>query len=204
MSMNTYEAPYVKGLPNWDEIPAAELSNSPWGRPPDGLTVSARLCYDKNGLKVRLCARESRILSRFEGLCDMVCLDSCLEFFFCPQEKDKRYFNFEFNPRGALYLGFGTDRHNSVRQVLTGYRELFSVAPFGVPDGWGMEFSIPLSFMRIYLPDLSLEKGHRMRGNFYKCGDETETPHYLCWNPIIWEKPDFHQSKFFGSIVLSS
>ena len=41
------------------------------------------------------------------------------------------------------------------------------------------------------------------RANFYKCGDKTVVQHYSTWNPILLEKPDYHQSSFFGKITLS-
>jgi hypothetical protein len=39
-------------------------------------------------------------------------------------------------------------------------------------------------------------------GNFYKCGDETEYPHFGCWNLIASPVPDFHRPEYFGEIVL--
>ncbi|GHV67008.1 hypothetical protein AGMMS49928_03060 [Spirochaetia bacterium] len=161
----------------------------------------AQLCYTGAAIFVRLSVREQDILSRFSGLLDEVCRDSCLEFFFSPGE-DRRYFNFEFNPAGALYLGFGRDRYHTSRQVLVDYREQFSVIPRSFEGGWGIDFSIPLSFIQLYVPSFRLESGTTLRGNFYKCGDETKHPHYLVWNPIVSDHPDFHQPKDFGTILL--
>ena len=36
--------------------------------------------------------------------------------------------------------------------------------------------------------------------NFYKCGDDTTKPHYLSWNPVKTENPDFHRPEFFGTL----
>ena len=36
--------------------------------------------------------------------------------------------------------------------------------------------------------------------NFYKCGDKLQTPHFLSWNPIDLEKPNFHCPEFFGML----
>ncbi|GHU84921.1 hypothetical protein FACS189473_3230 [Spirochaetia bacterium] len=129
-------------------------------------------------------------------------IDSALEFFFSPLPDDPRYFNFEFNPLGTIFLGFGLDRDRSVRQVIPGYRELFAVAPFRFDGGWGIDFAIPASFIGIYLPSFKLEKGCILRGNFYKCGDETESPHYLAWNPVDSRSPDFHRPECFGQFRL--
>jgi len=40
--------------------------------------------------------------------------------------------------------------------------------------------------------------GKTVRANFYKCGDELQTPHFLSWNPVRTERPDFHRPDFFG------
>ncbi len=45
----------------------------------------------------------------------------------------------------------------------------------------------------------SLE-GKRIPANFYKCGDKLRTPHFLSWNKIEIEKPDFHRPDFFGEL----
>jgi hypothetical protein len=196
----TYTAVYQEGDPPWDVLKTAEIDIPHWVKPPEGLAACARLCYDREKIKVRLQAREKKILSRFSGLIDMVCNDSCLEFFFSPGEG--RYFNIEFNPRGSMYLGYGTDRHHSYRLYIPKYRELFSVAPFSTEGGWGVDFSVPAAFIRLYAPAFALEKGRVFPANFYKCGDETDVPHYLAWNRVEWPEPDFHRPEYFGNILL--
>ena len=37
--------------------------------------------------------------------------------------------------------------------------------------------------------------------NFYKCGDETQKPHYLSWSPVKTSKPDFHSPEYFGKLI---
>jgi hypothetical protein len=39
-----------------------------------------------------------------------------------------------------------------------------------------------------------------IKANFYKCGDELQTPHFLSWNPIEIDQPDFHRPDFFGTL----
>lgn len=54
-------------------------------------------------------------------------------------------------------------------------------------------------FRRIYGRDV--RPGQRAAGNFYKCGDETEFPHYGAWSPVRTLSPDFHRPEFFGTLV---
>ena len=36
------------------------------------------------------------------------------------------------------------------------------------------------------------------RANFYKYGDILTIPHYVTWNQVGTEKPDYHQPEYFG------
>ena len=44
--------------------------------------------------------------------------------------------------------------------------------------------------------------GYTFKGNFYKCGDETDYPHFGMWNPVGTEKPDFHRPEYFGELII--
>jgi hypothetical protein len=199
--MRVYTGEKIEGVPNWDSIEKAPVDIAPWKEFPLTMEVFGQVCHDGAALRVRLAAFEKEPLARFTGDTDMVCLDSCLEFFFSPMA-DGRYFNFEFNPRGTVYLGFGTGRQLSIRQLVKNYREFFSVTPFTAGGFWGVEFAVPAAFIALYCPGFTLEKGRVIKANFYKCGDETKTPHYLVWNTVGTAKPDYHRPEFFGELVL--
>jgi hypothetical protein len=199
--MRTYTIPRVEGSPDWDSIEKAPVDSKPWKEFPLSMEVFAQVCHNGGALQARLSAGEEDPLARFSGDTDMVCLDSCLEFFFSPMA-DGRYFNFEFNPRGALYLGFGLGRDFTARLLIKNYRDFFAVKPFSGGGFWGVEFMVPADFITLYCPGFTLEKGRALTGNFYKCGDETKTPHYLVWNPVNTEKPDYHRPEFFGRLMV--
>ncbi len=126
--------------------------------------------------------------------------DSCMELFLMPDPETPQYLNWEFNPAGAMYLSIGTDRHKRETVARENYRELFQVKTAIHSAGWNLEFIIPLTFLRRFFPSLALEAGGVMRGNFYKCGDNTPRPHYGCWSPINLPQPDFHCPAFFGEL----
>ena len=70
-------------------------------------------------------------------------------------------------------------------------------------DGWTAEYCLPLDFFRLFYPDFRLIPGIHFRGNCYKCGDRTEHPHFLAWNPVHTPTPDFHRPEFLGEMILS-
>jgi len=55
--------------------------------------------------------------------------------------------------------------------------------------------------IRLYWPDFRF--GGDMAGNFYKCGDETASPHYLAWAPLSSAQPDFHRRQDFGLLTVA-
>jgi hypothetical protein len=63
---------------------------------------------------------------------------------------------------------------------------------------WTLTVDIPFSLLGIDAHNLPAS----IKANFYKCGDETSVPHYVSWNPIEVENPDFHRPEFFGELVM--
>ena len=106
----------------------------------------------------------------------------------------------ECNPIGSIY--FGAQRETRVRPILKDAKALLSLETERHPDGWEVRYHIPLDFIRIFYPDFVLDSGRRFTANCYKCGDKTENPHYLAWNPMICDKPDFHRPMDFGEMIL--
>ncbi len=185
--------------PEWEKIPAAELRHTGW-LPPSGVSAKAQACHDGGTLYLRMEAVEANIRATLRDPLDMVCNDSCLEFFFAPSVNDRRYFNFECNPLGTLYLGFGAERETRVRQIVPD-PGIFHIAPFFTEAGWGVSMSIPLAFLQLYVPDFTFSGP--AAANFYKCGDLTETPHYLAWSPLSCSQPDYHRRAEFGQIIFA-
>jgi hypothetical protein len=133
----------------------------------------------------------------------MVCEDSCVEFFVSPED-DGIYYNLEFNGIGTCLLGAGTGRENSIRanpEIVSKIRRLTSVGNNPVKEqkgkfAWNITIAVPFGvFFHHNIKEL---KGKTFRANFYKCGDMLTVPHYVTWNPVGTEKPDYHQSKYFG------
>lgn len=195
--MREYTAQHCNGMPNWADVPAVNIDQKL--HPTDAnVTAQAQLCYDEHALYVRLSAQEEQIRAELTGKLDEICEDSCLEFFFCPAENDPRYFNIECNPNGCLFLGFGSNVDELVRLI----PENPSIQPVAkqIPGGWETIYAIPYSFIRMFFPGFSPASGSTMRANFYKCGDKTEIPHYLCWNQVPQQRCAFHNPGAFGLV----
>ena len=186
--------------PDWQTVPAVELRHTGW-LPPCPISARGQACHDGHTLFLRMEAREAVPRATLTGPLEQVCDDSCLEFFIAPAPGDARYLNFECNPLGTLYLGFGALRATRVRQIVRD-PGMFQIHPFPLEGGWGVTLAIPGDFIRVYLPEFDFSG--EAAGNFYKCGDKTATPHYLAWSPLSCDTPDFHRRQDFGTLVFET
>ena len=162
----------------------------------------AQLCWDETHLYVCLSATEPNILARFDDDQSSVCRDSCLEMFLNPIASDGRYFNIEINPNGASFFGFGHDRYDLMRLHPWNVRELLNIKTVVTGNFWSVSYCIPANVIQLFMPEFELKSGHRMRANFYCCGDDIVPVHELMWNPITNGNSDFHQPEFFGDLLL--
>jgi len=132
--------------------------------------------------------------------------DSCVEFFISPNQDDGIYYNFEFNCIGTCLIAAGIPHQNrdfATPEKISSIRRLpdLGFQPFEERKNlteWQLSVVIPYSSFFKH-PDFSPE-GKEVHANFYKCGDELTIPHFLSWNPVKTEKPDFHRPEFFGKI----
>lgn len=165
--------------------------------------VRFNIAYSDNEVFLKYYITENSVKAEKTKSNEMVCEDSCVEFFVSPAG-DGIYYNFEFNPIGTILLGSGHGRSDSVRASenhISLIRRITSLGtePFTEIKGkviWNITIAIPLK--AFYNHNIERLNGKTFRANFYKCGDKLSVPHYVTWNPVKTEKPDFHRPEHFG------
>ena len=133
---------------------------------------------------------------------DPVFQDSCMEAFldFFPDLTDYGYLNIEINANGAARCRFGRSRED--RKYL---------AEMGVPhpaitvcrqaDFWQIHCLLTEKFLeKLYQRPCHFSKGHELRGNFYKCAEMTQPPHWASWTEL--KRLDFHSPECFGTLTI--
>ncbi len=187
----------MQAAPMSDAIPEAIIDYYAWEKNDYRPYAAARVSLWEDALFVRLSCREKDPLVRcHHGPDGTPWLDSCLEFFFMPEGGD-RYLNLEMNAGGGYCCSLGPGREGRV------YRKPF--VPGGEPkptvgDGfWRVDAVLSVSGLKALF---GVERLSALRGNFFKCGEETEFPHYGMWNPVGTPTPDFHRPEFFAPILL--
>jgi hypothetical protein len=167
--------------------------------------VELAIAYSDREILLKYYVTENYFKAEKTETNQMVCEDSCVEFFVSPED-DGIYYNFEFNGIGTCLLGTGTGRDNSKRanaEFVSKIRRLTSAGkkPVSEKTGefkWTITIAIPYEvFFHHKIKDL---KGKTFRANFYKCGDMLTVPHYVTWNPVGTENPDYHQPEYFGML----
>lgn len=195
--MNNYRIMTVPGEPEEQAVPQLQLDRILW-TPDFGIRAFGWICHDAENLYVHLQAEEEYIRAELTTPLSPVNEDSCLEFFFMPEGED-RYLNFEVNPNGCLHIGFGRSRRERVCLVRRDAQEFFRIRPARTENGWAVRYRIPLVFLRLLWPAFTFSG--TLRANVYKCGDLTVHEHYLSWNPVVSETPDFHRPEDFGQMT---
>ena len=175
--------------------------------------VSFRIAYSQQMLFIEYYVKEANIKALYsEDKDSKPFKDSCCEFFFSP-ECNSNYYNMELNCIGKGTFAFrrGGRKGPKIAYGEEIMKRIFrystlgeapietSVKENGELFEWKLTVAIPLEcFTETPMNEL---KGKTMRANFYKCGDDMPKPHFLTWNRIELEKPDFHTPDFFGALT---
>lgn len=133
--------------------------------------------------------------------------DSCVELFIAFD--DSGYYNLEFNCLGFTKIAYGNGRND--RELLP--TEVIKQLSFSskinansvINSNGGFNWEIMLVIPREVFINHEIISFHHLeaKGNFYKCGDGLPQPHFLTWNMIEAEHPDFHRKEFFGELAFS-
>lgn len=172
----------------------------------EGIKVSFTIGHDGSNIYLNYHVVEPQVRAVNTEFNSPVWEDSCVEFFFAPSRNKAFYYNFECNAIGTVLCGYGKDRHQREHlpeSILSQVETIPSLGkePIGRIWGetnWELRIKIPkevLVFSKI--EDLS---GLKAKGNFYKCGDKLENPHYLSWEPVRSPEPNFHLPEHFGQL----
>lgn len=175
---------------NWEEYPYKPI-------------VAFDIARSNTSLYIRYFVRGNSIKALYDEDGSPVYKDSCVEFFM-KRVGDHNYYNFEFNCIGTcdashrqsreIKESLNSHEYASIRRYSSTERKSFTEKT-GL-HAWELVVAIPFRLMGLD-PDNLPEK---IVGNFYKCADDTEFPHFVSWSPIDLAEPNFHCPEFFGEI----
>jgi hypothetical protein len=167
--------------------------------------VTVQISFNQDELFLQFKVKEQSVKAEYSESNGKVWADSCVEFFLSP-DKNEEYYNLEMNCIGTILLGFRKKGETAVHassELISAIRKISSLGdvPFAErnePTEWQITTAIPWEVF--FMHNLKTISGMKMRGNFYKCGDELAVPHFVSWTKIKTEKPCFHAPEFFGEL----
>jgi len=219
--MNTLEVPYLKPAnyslsvisKELDKLTSNKIEVVNWSEYPYRPEVSFKMAYDESNLYLKYLVHEKSVRAVNVEPNGSVWEDSCCEFF-CDFD-GKGYYNLETNCIGTQLLGYGEtmkDRELAAKSrrradavIIDRISKISSlgIEPFDVKTGdFRYEIVMMIPASAFFEHDIKFKKGFSFRANFYKCGDKTAQMHFLSWNPINTEAPNFHVPEFFGTVAL--
>jgi len=194
----------------WENIHPIILKNTMGDTPKFLPKTEVKLMYNNKYIYAIFKVEDKFIRSVNDEINSPVSNDSCVEFFFTPaMDTSLGYFNLEVNAGGTPLFRF--QKRRNVGKVEVDLEDIKSIKiahslPKVVepeilePTTWTIEYQIPITMLEKYFNIKVPSSGVKWRANFYKCGDETSNPHYLTWNKVENEIPDFHLPEYFGQI----
>lgn len=169
--------------------------------------VSFKAFHNGEKLFLQFCVTEKDIHSVIEENFGQVWTDPCVEMFISPEEGC--YYNFECTCIGRMLAACHRTNAETMRmppETLATIERYPSLGNdnFALREGettWSMIEVIPAT--TLFNHKLESWEGKSMRANFYKCGDNLPHPHFLSWNKIDFERPNFHLPEFFGEVTFA-
>ena len=201
INLSNIELDY-SGLSNGlKHLPWNQIDKSPWQNEyPYIPEAKFQIAYDEDAIFIHYDVHEEFVKAEFIRPNENIWEDSCVEFFISFDHK-KHYYNAEFNVLGTGLIGYGTSDKSSrnrlsAEEILT-VNTFSSVKTLNGKKNWKIILMIPFSIFGKSFMDV---QGETFDANFYKCGDGLPNPHFISWNDIKNETPNFHLPEFFGEI----
>jgi hypothetical protein len=186
-----------------DQLEKSPISIAPWPAFPYTPEVSFTIAHSSHHLLLKYFVTEKHVRALYKEANDPVHKDSCVEFFIA-FGGESNYYNLEFNCVGTCQAAFGAGKNGRImidRNIIHKIRWHMLMETASIQDDrirWELTLMIPFDVFCFH--NLTTLKGMSCRANFYKCGDDLPDPHFLTWNNISGDEPDFHQPEYFGSI----
>ncbi|MBE9586132.1 hypothetical protein IM792_16885 [Mucilaginibacter sp. JRF] len=180
------------------------LAPALWSESIPNVSAAFSLAYGDDHLYIKYYITEPAVKATCYRPNEPVYKDSCVEFFIAFDD-DVKYYNLEFNCAGTCLGQYGsnrTDREFLPASLLSQIKHVTILR--GVPNGgiaWELTLAVPLSVFK-YHPLLKLSCC-KARINAYKCGDDLDQPHHLCWSQIQSIEPNFHRSEYFKRVLFT-
>lgn len=167
--------------------------------------VTFAIAHTGSHILLQYRVKENEILAAVTDDNGRVWTDSCVEMFV--SFDNAHYYNAEFTCIGKALLGyrrFGEKAQHAPADIMQSITRLPSLGTENrelQAGNWDWLLTLVIPQTAFWQSNLQSFSGMQARGNFYKCGDNLSTPHFVSWAAIDTPAPSFHQPKFFGELI---
>lgn len=166
--------------------------------------VTFAIAHNGENILLQYRVKENEILAAVTKDNGEVWTDSCVEMFL--SFDNQHYYNAEFTCIGKALLGYRKFGEKAVHASETTMQSILRQPSLGTANrgkeignfDWTLTLVIPCA--AFWESNIASFDGLHAKGNFYKCGDNLSTPHFVSWTRIETPKPSFHQPSFFGEL----
>ena len=172
---------------------------------PEKPAVSFRMAHNGGDeLFIRFTVTEETTLALVKEDNGEVWTDSCVEFFLALD--DSGYYNFEFTCIGKALLGFRKERPNPTHatpEIMESIKRFSTLGTANFEEkalngSWELTVAIPTS--ALFKHKVEKWKGLTAEANIYKCADNLSKPHFVSWQAIDTDEPNFHVPPCFTKV----
>jgi hypothetical protein len=212
--MNTIPIPFISSADRntpleeitalLDVLPKHAIDQEPWPQFKNNCKADFSIAHCADAILLKYNVNEDVIRAVMHQTNQPVHKDNCVEFFIA-MEPGEGYYNIEFNCFGICSTGYryeGEERKFLPEEVIDKIKRSITLKSSAESSAtkyeWELTMVIPIDVF--IFSKLNSFTGKKARGNFFKCGDDLPEPHFLAWNMIVSEKPDFHLPDFFGGL----
>lgn len=186
-------------------LPSHAIDTINWPKEfPSKPQVTFSIAHDGNNILLQYRVHEDEILAAVTEDNGEVWTDSCVEFFL--SFDGTHYYNTEVTCIGKALLGYreaGKHAEHGSSEIMKSIKRLPSLGTENRPKEkgdfqWILTLVIPRT--AYWKDEIQSFDNMKATGNFYKCGDNLSTPHFVSWTSIDTPNPSFHQPAFFGEL----
>ncbi len=180
-----------------DKLEKQQIEYVLWEKPAIVPEVSFTLAYTKEALFIKFNVTEPENKPLYKNINDPVYRDSCVEVFIAIANEEA-YYNLEFNALGTCLGQTGSTKSNRefISPIILGeissHTEVWDSSHM---HAWQLTLKIPFAVFIHH--DKTAITNSPVRLNFFKCGDDLRNRHYMAWNEVKSDEPDFHQIEYF-------
>ena len=196
--MEALTVPALAATDRLVELPPLALSDAVSGARP-ALATSVRVGLRAGALLVRFDGRDAGVVATYARRDEPLWREDVFEVFLSPLPVPTVYYEFEVNPKGALFDARVASPEG--RRATMAVEVAWNCPGFGAsvrvrPGRWSALLTIPLA------PMDPTGAARLWRANFYRI-DRGQPDEYSAWRPTLADPPDFHVPARFGTLLVT-